>query len=207
MNSESALTCDRLWQNARLATMASNGTVEDGVLACKNGRIVYAGSRKDALAFAAAEVVDCAGRWITPGLIDCHTHLVHAGNRSHEFELRLAGASYEEIARAGGGIVSTMAATRTASETELVEAALPRLDSLIAEGVTTRDGRLPVNPSGGLKSRGHPIGATGVSQHVMMAMQLSGTAGDMQIPNAQHGAVFNMGGAAVANYLSVLERA
>jgi imidazolonepropionase len=137
MNSESALTCDRLWQNARLATMARNGTVEDGVLACKNGRIVYAGSRKDALAFAAAEVVDCAGRWITPGLIDCHTHLVHAGNRSHEFELRLAGASYEEIARAGGGIVSTMAATRTASETELVEAALPRLDSLIAEGVTT----------------------------------------------------------------------
>ena len=78
---------------------------------------------------------------------------------------------------------------------------------VIAEGVTTRDGRLPVNPSGGLKSRGHPIGATGVSQHVMMAMQLSGTAGDMQIPNAQHGAVFNMGGAAVANYLSVLERA
>ena len=137
MNSESALTCDRLWQNARLATMASNGTVEDGVVACKNGRIVYAGSRKDGLAVAAAEVVDCAGLWITPGLIDCHTHLVDAGNRSHEFELRLAGASYEEIARAGGGIVSTMAATRTASEADLVEAALPRLDSLIAEGVTT----------------------------------------------------------------------
>src|SRR6185369_5886530 len=78
-----------------------------------------------------------AGRWITPGLIDPHTHLVYAGDRAHEFELRLAGASYEAIARAGGGIVSTVAATRAASETELVEAALPRLDALIAEGVTT----------------------------------------------------------------------
>jgi len=76
---------------------------------------------------------------------------------------------------------------------------------VILEGVSTKDGKLPVNPSGGLKSRGHPIGATGVSQHVMAAMQLSGTAGDMQIPGAHMGAVFNMGGAAVANYLSVLE--
>ena len=75
----------------------------------------------------------------------------------------------------------------------------------ILDGVTRKEGRLPVNPSGGLKSRGHPIGATGVSQHVMAAMQLSGTAGDMQIQNARIGAVFNMGGAAVANYLSVLE--
>jgi acetyl-CoA C-acetyltransferase len=76
---------------------------------------------------------------------------------------------------------------------------------VILDGVTRMDGRLPVNPSGGLKSRGHPIGATGVSQHVMAAMQLSGTAGEMQVPNARVGAVFNMGGAAVANYLSVLE--
>ena len=76
---------------------------------------------------------------------------------------------------------------------------------VILDGVTRMEGRLPVNPSGGLKSRGHPIGATGVSQHVMAAMQLSGTAGDMQVPNARVGAVFNMGGAAVANYLSVLE--
>ena len=76
---------------------------------------------------------------------------------------------------------------------------------VILDGVTLKGGRLPVNPSGGLKSRGHPIGATGVSQHVMAAMQLSGTAGDMQVPNASLGAVFNMGGAAVANYLSVLE--
>jgi len=76
---------------------------------------------------------------------------------------------------------------------------------VILDGVTVRDGRLPVNPSGGLKSRGHPIGATGVSQHVMMAMQLAGEAGAMQIPQAGLGAVFNMGGAAVANYLSILE--
>ena len=76
---------------------------------------------------------------------------------------------------------------------------------VILDGVTRKDGKLPVNPSGGLKSRGHPIGATGVSQHVMAAMQLAGQAGDMQIPGARIGAVFNMGGAAVANYLSVLE--
>jgi acetyl-CoA C-acetyltransferase len=76
---------------------------------------------------------------------------------------------------------------------------------VILDGVTCKDGKLPVNPSGGLKSRGHPIGATGVSQHVMAAMQLSGQAGDMQIKGAHTGAVFNMGGAAVANYLSVLE--
>lgn len=137
MNSESVLLCDRLWQGARLATMTAAGVVEDGVIACKDGLIIYAGSRADAPLYKAAAVVDCAGRWITPGLIDCHTHLIHAGNRAQEFELRLAGASYEEIARAGGGIVSTMKATRAASEAELVAAARPRLDALIAEGVTT----------------------------------------------------------------------
>ena len=137
MNSESTLSCDRLWQNARLVTVAGAGQVEDGVIACTDGRIVFAGSRSDAPLLNAAEVIDCAGRWITPGLIDCHTHLVHASNRAHEFELRLAGASYEEIARAGGGIVSTMKATRAASVDELVESALPRLDALMAEGVTT----------------------------------------------------------------------
>jgi imidazolonepropionase len=83
------------------------------------------------------ETIDCEGRWITPGLIDPHTHLVFGGDRAHEFELRLAGASYEEIARAGGGIVSTMKATRAASQAELVASALPRLDALIAEGLTT----------------------------------------------------------------------
>jgi imidazolonepropionase len=112
------------------------GVVEDGAVAARDGRIVYAGPAAHAPRDA-GDVIDCAGRWITPGLIDCHTHLVHAGNRAHEFELRLAGASYEEIARAGGGIVSTMTATRAASEAELVATALPRLDALIAEGVTT----------------------------------------------------------------------
>src|SRR5262249_55147105 len=85
----------------------------------------------------ARERVALDGRWVTPGLIDCHTHLVYAGERAHEFELRLAGASYEEIARAGGGIVSTGRATRAAAEDALVAQSLLRLDALIAEGVTT----------------------------------------------------------------------
>nr|ADI21663.1 acetyl-CoA acetyltransferase [uncultured Rhizobium sp. HF0130_09F11] len=78
---------------------------------------------------------------------------------------------------------------------------------VIRDGVSAKDGRLPVNPSGGLKSKGHPIGATGVSMHVMAAMQLMGEAGDMQVPEAKMAGVFNMGGAAVANYVSILERA
>ena len=113
------------------------GIVENGLIAARDGRIVYAGPRAEAPACAAPDVVDCEDRWITPGLVDCHTHIVHGGNRAHEFELRLAGASYEEIARAGGGIVSTMRATRAASEDALVTMALPRVDALICEGVTT----------------------------------------------------------------------
>ena len=132
---------DQLWSNARLATLRADlpglGVVEDGIVAAVGERIVYAGPRKEAPAFEAGIAHVCDGRWITPGLIDCHTHLVHAGNRAREFELRLAGASYEEIARAGGGIVSTMAATRAASEEALVASALPRLDAMLAEGITT----------------------------------------------------------------------
>ncbi|GGB95710.1 imidazolonepropionase [Novosphingobium endophyticum] len=133
------MRCDTIWTNARLATMAGGGIglVERGVLAARAGRIVYAGPAAGSPRFEGAREHDCEGRWMTPGLIDCHTHLVHAGDRAHEFELRLAGASYEQIARAGGGIVSTVAATRAASEDELVATALPRLDALIAEGVTT----------------------------------------------------------------------
>jgi imidazolonepropionase len=111
--------------------------VEGGVLAEAGGRIVYAGSAAEAPSFAAAWEEDCGGRWITPGLIDPHTHLVYVGDRAREFEMRLEGVSYEEIARGGGGIVSTMRATREADEAALVEASLPRLDALIAEGVTT----------------------------------------------------------------------
>ncbi len=135
------MRCDRLWRNARLATLAPDapglGVVERGAVASLDGRIAWVGPEADAPAFDACETVDCEGRWITPGLIDPHTHLIHGGDRAHEFELRLAGASYEEIARAGGGIVSTMAATRVATEDELIAQALPRLDALIAEGVTT----------------------------------------------------------------------
>jgi imidazolonepropionase len=133
---------DTIWHDARLATLAPGrpglGVVERGAVAAKDGRIVFAGPAAELPAGAdAARRVALDGRWITPGLIDCHTHLVYAGDRAHEFELRLAGASYEEIARAGGGIVSTVKATRAASEDELVAATLPRLDRLIAEGVTT----------------------------------------------------------------------
>jgi imidazolonepropionase len=131
------MTCDTLWHNARLATLTGPGlgVVERGAVAAKDGKIVYAGP--DADAPDAARRVDCAGRWITPGLVDCHTHLVYAGDRAREFEMRLEGASYEEIAKAGGGIVSTVKATRAASQDELIASALPRLDALIAEGACT----------------------------------------------------------------------
>ena len=132
---------DRVWTGARLATLAPArpglGVIEDGVIAARDGRIAWVGARAEAPTFEAAETIALDGRWITPGLVDCHTHLVYGGNRAHEFELRLAGATYEEIARAGGGILSTVKATRAASEDDLVRAALPRLDALLGEGVTT----------------------------------------------------------------------
>ncbi|CAN5366660.1 imidazolonepropionase [soil metagenome] len=135
------MECDRVWTNARLATVAPDaaglGIVENGVIAARDGFIVHVGVASEAPPFDPAETVDCEGRWITPGLIDPHTHLIHGGDRAHEFELRLAGATYEEIARAGGGIASTVQATRTLDEEGLVATGLPRLDALIAEGATT----------------------------------------------------------------------
>src|SRR6478752_1948121 len=133
---------DRLWHRCRLATLSSSrpglGIIEDGIIASRGGRIVYAGAAADASSLLdAQERIDCDGRWITPGLIDCHTHLVYGGDRAGEFEQRLAGVSYEEIARAGGGILSTVRATRQASEDELVASARPRLAALMAEGMTT----------------------------------------------------------------------
>lgn len=133
---------ERVWTNARLATMAADakapyGAIEDGVVMARDGRIAFVGPRSEAPSFGGAEVIDCERRWITPGLIDCHTHLVYGGDRAHEFELRLQGASYEEIARAGGGILSTVKATRAASEAELFASADRRLSALLAEGVTT----------------------------------------------------------------------
>ena len=135
------MRCDRLWRNARLMTLSNGrgplGEIDDGVIAAKGGAILYAGASAGSPAFDPEDAIDCQGRWVTPGLIDCHTHLVFGGNRADEFQRRLAGATYEEIARSGGGIVSTMRATRDASREALVESALPRLDALIAEGVTT----------------------------------------------------------------------
>jgi len=132
---------DRVWLNANLCTMdgpaeAPLGILEDGAVAVREGRIAWLGRRAD-LPGSAAETTDCGGAWILPGLIDCHTHLVFGGDRAAEFEQRLAGATYEEIARAGGGIFSSVRATRAASEEALVESALPRLRGLMAEGVTT----------------------------------------------------------------------
>jgi imidazolonepropionase len=133
---------DKIWLDARLATLVPGrpefGIVERGAVAAKDGRIAFAGPAADLpTGWDARHRVAVDGRWVTPGLVDCHTHLVYAGERAHEFELRLAGASYEEIARTGGGIVSTVKATRAASDDDLVRASLPRLDRLLAEGVTT----------------------------------------------------------------------
>ncbi len=133
---------DTIWLDARLVTLGETrpglGIIENAAVAAKDGKIIFAGPAAELPTGAdAAERVKLDGRWITPGLIDCHTHLVYGGDRAHEFEQRLAGVSYEEIARAGGGIVSTVKATRTATEDQLVATALPRLDHLIAEGVTT----------------------------------------------------------------------
>ena len=132
---------DKIWRDVRIATLSPQreGLGEiSGAVAAKDGRIAFAGPESELPAGSdAPEIVKLDGRWITPGLIDCHTHLVYGGDRAHEFELRLKGASYEEIARAGGGIVSTVKATRAASEDQLVAQTLPRLDALLAEGVTT----------------------------------------------------------------------
>ena len=114
------------------------GMIEPGAIASRDGRIAWIGPMTNLPAGVDADdTVDLDGRWVTPGLIDCHTHLVYAGDRAAEFELRLNGATYEEITRAGGGIASTTKATREADEAALVAAALPRLDALLDEGLTT----------------------------------------------------------------------
>src|SRR5258705_11699216 len=120
---------DTIWLDARRATVSPDrpglGVIERGAIAGKDGRIAFAGATADLPSdWDARQHVALDGRWITPGLIDCHTHLVYAGDRAHEFELRLARASYEEIARAGGGIVATVKATRAAREGELIAQSL-----------------------------------------------------------------------------------
>jgi imidazolonepropionase len=124
-----------LLTNLNLATMVGGyGLIHDAAILIEGDRIVWAGPRADA---PKAESVNCHGKLVTPGLIDCHTHLVHGGNRANEFEMRLNGTAYADIAKAGGGIMSTVSATRAASEAELLKSARKRLDTLLSEGVTT----------------------------------------------------------------------
>ena len=139
-----AQSWDHAWINARLATMSETGPpyglIDKGAIGVTGDRTAWVGpmsefGRQSAAAHARAH--DAAGRCITPGLIDCHTHLVYGGSRAREFEQRLEGATYEEIAKAGGGIRSTVAATRALSEDALYAASRPRLEALLAEGVTT----------------------------------------------------------------------
>jgi imidazolonepropionase len=135
---------DALWIDARLVTCdvkdASYGLMESAAIAVKNGRIVWLGQMSELPgepAHLALQIFSFAGKCITPGFIDCHTHLVYAGDRSHEFEMRLQGASYEMIAREGGGIRSTVAATRAACEDELFEQSVKRARTMLKNGVTT----------------------------------------------------------------------
>ncbi len=130
---------EKVWRNGNMATLAGAGygIIEDAVLAMNDQKIVWIGPASDLPPLHAEEVIDLEGRWVTPGLIDCHTHLVYAGNRAQEFEQRLNGASYEEISKAGGGILSTVAATRAASQDDLLSQSIRRLDAILSEGVTT----------------------------------------------------------------------
>jgi imidazolonepropionase len=133
---------DRLLIDCHVATLdpavrGPFGSIENGAVGIQDGHIVRVGPRTEMAGFQARSIEPLGGAWITPGLIDCHTHLVFGGNRAGEFEQRLAGATYEEIAAAGGGIVSTVTATREASLESLVEASRPRLRALMRGGVTT----------------------------------------------------------------------
>ncbi|WP_350335386.1 imidazolonepropionase [Coralliovum pocilloporae] len=136
------MTGKTVLRNARIATQANDqtpyGMINDGILVLADDQIDWVGAAADAPdEYLSLDAVDLEGRLVTPGLIDCHTHVIFGGDRAQEFEMRLNGAGYEEIARAGGGINSTVRATRAASLEQLIEGALPRVDALIAEGLTT----------------------------------------------------------------------
>src|SRR3954454_3637390 len=133
---------DRLLVDCRIATLeeaAGNplGLIDNGAIAIANGKILRVGKRTELAGFRAKEVVALGGAWVTPGLVDCHTHLVFGGTRADEHAMRRAGATYEEIAKAGGGIASTVAKTRAASDEELLEQSRRRLHALMRGGCTT----------------------------------------------------------------------
>lgn len=140
------MSTHHIWIHGKLATMAPGqpglGEVEDGGVVCEDGRIVWVGAMSDFPSELEplrdrVPVTDLEGRWVTPGLVDCHTHLLYAGTRAQEFRARQTGATYEEIALGGGGILSTVRATRAADRAELIRQTLPRMDALMAQGVTT----------------------------------------------------------------------
>ncbi|TLU67134.1 imidazolonepropionase [Thalassotalea litorea] len=146
LSSHSPQSWQSVFINANIATMndgaKSYGAMENAALAVSDGKIAWIGAMQDLVELNLADfpklsVIDVSGQWLLPGLVDCHTHIVYGGHRANEFELRLQGASYEEVAKAGGGIVSTVKATRAASEEQLFNSALPRLNALQSEGVTT----------------------------------------------------------------------
>jgi len=139
-------SCDLLIRGGHLATMVANGdpygVVRDGAIVIDSGRISWVGPEAElppAVARTPAASWNARGRWVTPGLVDCHTHLVFGGNRASEFEARLGGLTYEEIARAGGGILSTVSATRAASDDDLLETGRARLSAMCSHGVTTAE--------------------------------------------------------------------
>ncbi|WCN10730.1 imidazolonepropionase [Marinomonas mediterranea] len=131
--------CDSLWYGMNIATMENGqySVIEDAAMAVLDGKIDWVGKRSDLPNYQADQEMDLEGGWITPGLVDCHTHIVFGGNRANEFEMRLNGANYEDIAKAGGGIISSVRDTRNATLSELTESAQRRLESLMADGVTS----------------------------------------------------------------------
>ena len=139
MTNDTPMKLDSLWRGAHAATMKNGlySVIENAAIGVVGGRIVWIGEEKDLPDYLTQQEQDLGGGWITPGLIDCHTHLVFGGNRAGEFEQRLNGVSYQEIAQQGGGIASSVKATRDASEAELITSAARRLKSLMADGVTT----------------------------------------------------------------------
>ncbi|RZJ00501.1 MAG: hypothetical protein EOP39_24115 [Rubrivivax sp.] len=160
----------KLWRGGVLATLAGDrgwGLIEDGALLVEDGLLRWVGPSADAP--AAEEVIELHGALVTPGLVDCHTHLVYGGSRANEFEQRLQGASYADIAKAGGGIRSTVAATRAASEAELLAAARKRAQALINEGVTTLE----------VKS-GYGLDAATEARMLRVARQLAGLGVDVR---------------------------